>query len=38
MENKDLFEIFIFCGGKCGGSSLSKTFINSHYIQLIYIH
>ena len=29
--NKDLFEIFIFCGGKCGGSSLSKTFINSHY-------
>lgn len=31
MENKDLFEIFIFCGGKCGGSSLSKTFINSHY-------
>ena len=32
-----MFDIFIFCGGKCGGSSLTNTCINNNF-KTIHVH
>ena len=32
-----IFDIFIYCGAKCGGSTLSKTFINNSY-KTLHLH
>jgi len=33
----DMYNIFVLCGGKCGGSTLASTFLKNNY-SVIHLH
>jgi hypothetical protein len=36
-EDKDIYQVFIYCGGKCGSSTLFRTFKNLNY-KCLHVH